>query len=1276
MPQNPKSYGYQRLTPDDYSSSLEDARKQLLQAEADAPPPETWGHWIGHKAVPTVIKTAPAMGGAMLGATLGGTAGSIVPGAGTVAGGVAGAASGGAIGAGMGSAAAQAYEKWLGDRKAYSPGEIGVDTALGAAQGLIPGGKGLSLGARLLLHGAEGAGLSGADVVGKSLVDKGELPELSDVGQGMAVGGATGALMGGLLGKRPVKTDPAGTAIGPVRNPNANRIWEAAGTPRTPSGPLPDINVDPVGPAPGPKAQPIPPRPTAPPPIPKGPIELPPRQTPALKGGLEPVEPLGLPPSTSKYANMSDKDLQGLVIFGDQGAAQELTGRGVARPMGPSTPPKTPIRLGKSSLSTDTNALSPWPRPQMTENIAPVGEVGQPPPEPPAPIVKPKPVAKARPLGAPQAIAPIAPPEPQGLAPVGEVGQPPIPVGQGSTVRAQLEKTLALQEAAKAQGAQPGPGILANAGARAVAPPIGNVAPVGPPPTAAAPPAAPDPEIVKRMTGLDTNSIQVLLKSPYVNPNVKSVAQTVLDERLRTAGPPPPPVPQTREKVDFSQAPRNFDEQLTYGKAVARQSMKESKAQAKAKALAQPPVAPAGQPAPAQGLAPVGEVGQPAPPIVQPPVQPPVAAAPVVNKQALTDIDNKIYELSSYLRGARVPPEQAAAANQELISLMKQREITANPPVPKTPPPIPAPKAEVDPVMKWRQQMINTGADKNEVRTLLGVAQQLKINPTAAENLDELKQMIQDAGISAPDTAPPLGARARRRAAGERPPFSQRLRDERGSVDFTGQTGIPPQGPPPTEGIPPVEPVPGEAPKPGFGQKISDAVKRAQEMYKNSPLSSERGSVKLGNEGDITPAQYAKMYGRKAQWLANDIVEGAGNALGAARGFKSGLDLSSLRRQGGHFVARPFYWKAIKPAMQALKSEEGAATTKFNLESHPLFQKAKAAGIFFNDESKLEENIPSKMPEEGFLPSGKANDAYKNTIGKAYGASNRFHSAFLNQLRMNAFQDFAQKASEEELPAVARYINNATGRGSLKGEFFGQKYNFEGAASALNKTFFSARFAKSRLALMNPKLYATGGGSAIARREAWRDLATNTALVGTALTLAHAAGADVTLNPTNPDFGKLKIGNSRMDLSNGMQPYIRILAQGLSMSKTSSVTGKSLALNTGKFGSPTLLDVVDNFAQGKMAPVPATIMDAMRGKKITGDPVNYKSFNPFENEIAGMYTPMVLDDIYHLAKTDPKALPIMAPGAVLGESVQTYGNKPTTGGKPLSRRPGSSSGRR
>jgi len=150
----------------------------------------------------------------------------------------------------------------------------------------------------------------------------------------------------------------------------------------------------------------------------------------------------------------------------------------------------------------------------------------------------------------------------------------------------------------------------------------------------------------------------------------------------------------------------------------------------------------------------------------------------------------------------------------------------------------------------------------------------------------------------------------------------------------------------------------------------------------------------------------------------------------------------------------------------------------------------------------------------------------------------------------------------------------------------------------------------------------------------------------TILALAKLSGQDVETDPRSADFAKIRIGNTRIDIFGGFQQYVRMIAQVITGEMVSSTSGRVMTLGEG-YKPTTRYDVLMRFIEGKLQPTLSFLVSKMKGRTFTGEEFSAPK------EIGLRSVPMVVQDIYDLAKEDPKLLPlIILP--ILGVGMQTY----------------------
>lgn len=365
-----------------------------------------------------------------------------------------------------------------------------------------------------------------------------------------------------------------------------------------------------------------------------------------------------------------------------------------------------------------------------------------------------------------------------------------------------------------------------------------------------------------------------------------------------------------------------------------------------------------------------------------------------------------------------------------------------------------------------------------------------------------------------------------------------------------------------------------------------------------------------------------------------------GELANMPRTIMASADLSFGLRQGAVAGARnPKEWgEAFVAQLKAAKTEEGYEQVMDGVFKHPDFELAQKFGISFSDvNQKLlgrEERYMSSLAEK--IPG----------IGTIIRKSNRAYTAMANKLRMDTFSKLANNAKDLGLDLddkvgqqIANFVNDATGRGTMNKAF-------EGAAPLFNAIFFSPRLISSRLNLLNPVRYVTA--EPFVRKEALKTMATYGTFVTTVLGLASTIpGVDVGTDPRSADFGKIKTGNTRIDVAAGFQQYFRIAAQLITGKYISSSTGRVITLGEG-YKPLTRYDILVRGLESKEAPIFSLITTLLKGQDIEGNKINVPK------EVGSRFVPMIVSDLYDLATQSPELLPLGFL-SLFGIGTQTYG---------------------
>lgn len=389
-------------------------------------------------------------------------------------------------------------------------------------------------------------------------------------------------------------------------------------------------------------------------------------------------------------------------------------------------------------------------------------------------------------------------------------------------------------------------------------------------------------------------------------------------------------------------------------------------------------------------------------------------------------------------------------------------------------------------------------------------------------------------------------------------------------------------------------------------------------------------------------AKLAEKMGKRAETYTK-VLKAIGNALNLPRSLVASMDLSAPFNQGAFLLGRKELWKNIPDMFRQAWSPSFARAVEDSIKESPTYPLMEKAGLEISnlgaDLTKREEQFMSQWAEK--IP----------VAGRVVKASERAYTGFLNKVRADTFNKLV-KAYEKAgvdianetalLKGIASYVNNATGRGELG--------KFSQAAPILNGLLFSPRLMASRVKLLN--LFYYGRMDSVVRKEALTSLGLFGGIATTAAVLAKMAGADVEANPRSSDFGKIKVGNTRYNLTGGFSQYLTLAAR-LATNETKNVKGEVKELGK-EYGSNTRLDVLEKFGENKFSPVASFIADYLRGQNAIGEPFDVTTTDLTKNSVASRFIPLFMQDATELIKEEgAKGIPMSLPG-LFGISMQTY----------------------
>ncbi|KKL63240.1 hypothetical protein LCGC14_2177080 [marine sediment metagenome] len=373
-----------------------------------------------------------------------------------------------------------------------------------------------------------------------------------------------------------------------------------------------------------------------------------------------------------------------------------------------------------------------------------------------------------------------------------------------------------------------------------------------------------------------------------------------------------------------------------------------------------------------------------------------------------------------------------------------------------------------------------------------------------------------------------------------------------------------------------------------------------------------------------------------------------GETTGFLRTMKATADMSATLRQGFLLSARRpvTALKTFGKAARAFFSEFSADQIDNAIRQHP--------NQLIRDRAKL------TLTERGGKLSSRE-EIFASTvaervpvIGAVVRASERSMTTTLNLLRVAAFDQFLElhpNATTDELRAWANWVNVATGRGDLS--------RLSGAANELAIVFFAPRFAVSRI--QSPFMVFKVWRQPRVRKEVSKDYAAVVAVGLTALGLAALAGLKVGLDPRESDFGKIRIGDTRIDIWGGVQQPVRLLTRiMLGLTDRTGLTGKHLTKSEKEINP---LELLGRFTAFKIAPSVSIPLELYRSKTAVGEETT-----PSETAIRSIL-PMVFEDVYEAYQEGLSRAVLAGGSAFLGLGVATFGDDPQRGGPRAPTRP-------
>jgi hypothetical protein len=372
----------------------------------------------------------------------------------------------------------------------------------------------------------------------------------------------------------------------------------------------------------------------------------------------------------------------------------------------------------------------------------------------------------------------------------------------------------------------------------------------------------------------------------------------------------------------------------------------------------------------------------------------------------------------------------------------------------------------------------------------------------------------------------------------------------------------------------------------------------------------------------------------------------------APKAFLSAFDLSYPFRQGamlapGHPVE---FLKSFAPMIRSFGKEETAQQVfKSIIDDDRLITLADGTtmtrGQYALETNLVRDLSPGDQAEEVF----QSNIAEKIPgLGKVVRGSNRAFTTFGNKFRkdvadtlLSNWERDGVEITQERLQNLSNMLNRFSGRGTLRMPF--QAHESSSLGKLLEATWWAPRYR-----LSGPQAFAQAFnfGDRAVQKEAARNLvafaSTGMAIMGA----AYLAGAKVTLDPRSSEFGKIQVGNTRVNIWGTNALLVRSAVQFLSQSRIDTVTGEVKSVKPG--------DVATRYFRSGLAPEWSAIWDSLAGENYIGEPLAPNK-ETFIREGVNRSVPLFLQDVYEAFRNNgPAAGAVTTPLALFGVGVQNY----------------------
>lgn len=414
----------------------------------------------------------------------------------------------------------------------------------------------------------------------------------------------------------------------------------------------------------------------------------------------------------------------------------------------------------------------------------------------------------------------------------------------------------------------------------------------------------------------------------------------------------------------------------------------------------------------------------------------------------------------------------------------------------------------------------------------------------------------------------------------------------------------------------------------------------------------------------------------KEAGLSGKLIEGAYLLFGTIKGLKATADFSAMLRQGILLGSRnPVeYAKATVDMHKFAFSSKEYQNWRDVLESTDDFIYMMEDGLEITDTSgdvlRGEERFVGNLLATKIMADG----LNVNVVGIVTKGSERAYGGFLNSLRVSVYRKivaqheamgYTRQKNPKLFKNIAKFVNNATGRGSMTTD---RRF-----AKVLNAIFFSPRMITGMVGVVRDM--TRKDSTRYLRGQAATSLITfigyqfimKQLIISAYGLLVYPFLEDddeekddvftADYNPVSTDFNKLTIGNTRYDLSSGWGIAARTLSRFVLNEKSSGIGAPNVDYSD--LNNQTAFGEVGQFFENKMSPLASQLWKLKLGEHPTEFYGDIKDATTYDY-MQALFIPITISELTDgvMEKTPKSKIFFDTVLNGYGVSVQNYDSSP------------------